>query len=312
MHGVPRFFVDSVLSCLRNGRIARKAKEMSPPVRRTLPLSDGKISYLAWEGEGPRLHFAHATGFNAETYEPLLTPLSERMSVLASDARGHGFTTLPTAPGSARDWLIFQRDLAQFLDASAKEPIVLAGHSMGATVSAMLAARWPDRVKGLILLEPVLMPRILHLVRWIPLRPPSIDLASRAERRRATFSSFDAARLSYLGRGAFRTWPEAFLLAYLRGGLVPTGEGEEVRLACAPTWEAQTFRATPIGAAGLASRIRCPVTLLYAEQSTPPESECRAFARRHGNTRLIKVPGTTHFLPMERPELVREEIARFA
>jgi len=31
----------------------------------------------------------------------------------------------------------------------------------------------------------------------------------------------------------------------------------------------------------------------------------------HGNTRLLKVPGTTHFLPMERPDLVREEIARF-
>jgi pimeloyl-ACP methyl ester carboxylesterase len=285
---------------------------MSPAIRQTLSLSEGNISYLEWPGEGPALHFAHATGFNAETYAPLLTPLSARMRILASDARGHGFTTLRTAPRLAQDWKIFRQDLGHFLDATVKGPIILAGHSMGAIVSAMIAALWPDRVKGLLLLEPVLMPRSLHLMRWVPLRPASMDLASRAERRRTTFGSFDAARVSYLGRGAFRTWPEEFLVAYLKGGLIPTGSGEEVRLACAPSWEAQTFRSTPIGAVSLARRIRCPVTLLYAEHSTPPESECRAFARRHGHTRLIKVPGTTHFLPMERPDLVREEIERLA
>ena len=289
-----------------------KLRGMSQPVRHTLALSDGNISYLEWTGGGPTLHFAHATGFNAETYAPLLTPLSARMRILASDARGHGFSTLRTAPRLARDWKIFRADLARFLEATAAGPVILAGHSMGATVSAMIAAFWPDRVKGLILLEPVLVPKILHLVRWVPLRPPSMDLASRAERRRTTFASFDAARVSYLGRGAFRTWPEEFLVAYLKGGLISTGNGSEMRLACAPSWEAQTFRSTPIGAVDLARRIRCPVTLLYAEHSAPPESECRAFARRHGHTRLIKVPGTTHFLPMERPDAVREEIERLA
>ncbi len=287
-----------------------KLNAMSHPTRRSLALSDGNISYLAWGGNGPALHFAHATGFNAETYAPLLTPLSDRMRILASDARGHGFTALPTVPGSARGWKIFRRDLVQFLDATVREPVVLAGHSMGAIVSAMIAARWPERVTGLILLEPVFVPGLLHFVRWIPYRPPGVDLASRAERRRATFPSFEAALASYLGRGAFRTWPQEFLNAYLSGGLVPDGDG--VRLACAPAWEAQVFRSTPFGAARLARRIKCPVTLMYAEQSTPPESECQAFARRHGNTRLIKVPGTTHFLPMERPDLVQEEVLRFA
>lgn len=288
-----------------------KLKPMNQYSRHTFSLSDGNISYLEWRGNGPTLHFAHATGFNAETYAPLLTGLSDRMHILASDARGHGFTTLPTVPGTASDWDIFRRDLAKFLDAVAHGPVILAGHSMGAVVSAMIAAQWPDRVRGLVLIEPVLVPKVPHLLRWIPLCPTGVDLASRAERRRAAFSSFEAARLSYAGRGAFRTWPEEFLLAYLKGGLIRTGEGKDVRLACAPTWEAQTFRATPIGAVSLARKIRCPVTLMYAEQSIPPESECRKFARRHGNTRLIKVPGTTHFLPMERPDLVQEEVARF-
>jgi pimeloyl-ACP methyl ester carboxylesterase len=283
---------------------------MIQPIRQTQTLSDGNISYLEWEADRPTFHFAHATGFNAETYIPLLAPLADRLRVLASDARGHGFTTLPTAPGMTQGWNIYREDLARFLEATTSGPAILAGHSMGAVVSAMIAAAFPDRVKALLLIEPVLVPNILRLLSWIPFRPPSMDLAARAERRRATFASFDAALASYRGRGAFRTWPEDFVAAYLKGGLVPTGNGTEMRLACAPSWEAQTFRGAPFGAAGLARKIRCPVTLLYAENSTPPESECRLFARLHGNTRLIKVPGTTHFLPMERPDVVRDEIAR--
>lgn len=148
---------------------------MNAPARRILPLSDGNISYLEWEGSGPTFHFAHATGFNAETYVPLLAPLADKLRILASDARGHGFTTLPTGPGVARNWAIYREDLAKFLAATTKAPAILAGHSMGATVSAMIAAAFPDRVKALILIEPVLMPNILRLLNWIPfVRPASI------------------------------------------------------------------------------------------------------------------------------------------
>jgi pimeloyl-ACP methyl ester carboxylesterase len=144
---------------------------MNAPARHSLSLSDGNISYLEWPADGPVLHFAHATGFNAETYVPLLAPLSDDLRILASDARGHGLTGLPTAPGMARDWAIYREDLARFLEATTNGPVVLAGHSMGATVSAMIAARFPDRVSGLILIEPVLIPHFLRLLRWIPFRP---------------------------------------------------------------------------------------------------------------------------------------------
>ncbi|HTO41007.1 MAG TPA: alpha/beta hydrolase [Rhizomicrobium sp.] len=283
---------------------------MSLPARQSFSRPNGDISLLEWpNNSGPALYFAHATGFNAQTYLPLLTPLAANMRVIAADARGHGFTTLPTGPDMAKGWEVYREDLAALLDATAPGPLYLAGHSMGAVTCAMFAARWPERVKGLILLEPVLIPWIARLILLLPGGLNSA-MSNRAEKRRDHFPSFEAARDSYRGRGAFRTWPEDFLTAYLEGGLLPTGQGTEMRLACAPAWEAQTFRSAPFGAARLADKIRCPVTLIYAEHSTPPESECRAFARAHGNTRLLKIPQTTHFLPMERPDLVREEIIR--
>jgi pimeloyl-ACP methyl ester carboxylesterase len=91
---------------------------------------------------------------------------------------------------------------------------------------------------------------------------------------------------------------------------MPDGDG--VRLTCAPAWEADIYANSPIGAARLAKNLTCPVTLLYGDSdSTVPESEVEILSRE-ANARVVKVPGTSHFLPMEKPEVVREEIARMA
>lgn len=290
---------------------------MTDPLRKKLPLSDGEVSYLDWSAQRPLLHFAHATGFNAETYRGLLTPLQGRFHVAAADLRGHGFTTLPAVPGPLADWATFGRDLALILDRLDKGPAVLAGHSMGAITSLMVAARSPGRVLGLVLVEPVLVPRFARLKARLsrflgrePLR--NTNLAVLAAKRRATFPSFEAALSAYRGRGAFKTWPDETIADYLRGGLISTGNGMEMRLACEPSWESSVFQHALPGAARLARHVRCPLTLIYADEGTAHDNEVEIVARAHGEARLVKVPGTTHFLPMERPDVVREEIARVA
>jgi pimeloyl-ACP methyl ester carboxylesterase len=280
-----------------------------------MALADGEVSYLEWPAEAPLLHFAHATGFNAETYRALLTPLQGRFRIAAVDQRGHGFTTLPATPGPQADWTNFGRDLARIIEQLGDAPAVLAGHSMGAITSMMVAAAAPHRVRGLVLIEPVLVPsfsrhraRILRALGRVP--PPGTDLASMAAKRRAVFPSFDMALSAYRSRGAFKTWPEEVLVDYLRGGLVPTGNGTEMRLACEPTWESSVFRHAPPGIARLASRIRCPLTLIHAGDGTAKEHEIRVVARRHPRARIVHVPETTHFLPMERPDIVQFEVGR--
>jgi pimeloyl-ACP methyl ester carboxylesterase len=288
---------------------------MTDPQRKKLPLSDGDVSYLDWSAPAPLLHFAHATGFNAQTYRGLLTPLQGRFHVAAADQRGHGFTTLPAVPGPLADWTTFGRDLALILDLLDKGPAILAGHSMGAITSLMVAASHPDRVRALVLVEPVLVPRFARvkarLSRFLGREPAqNSNLADMAAKRRATFPSFEMALSAYRGRGAFKTWPEDTLADYLRGGLIATGNGTEMRLACAPAWESSVFQHAPPGAARLARHVRCPLTLIHADEGTAHENEVEVVARAHGNARLVKVPGATHFLPMERPDIVREEIER--
>jgi pimeloyl-ACP methyl ester carboxylesterase len=292
----------------------RFSRPMTVPVRKTLPLPEGEVSCLVWEGPGPFLHFAHATGFNAETYRGLLTPLAARLRIAAADLRGHGFSTLPTGSGLAGNWTIYRDDLVQILERLDAGPAILSGHSMGGTVSLMAAAMRPERVHGLVLVEPVMIPRLAALPQFfarVGVVNPGPNLADRAGQRRDTFPSLDAALAAYTGRGAFKTWQAETLADYLRGGLIEDQDAHAVRLACKPAWEAQTFRTTPFGMARLVRRVRCPVTVVYGTiASTCRESEAEVF--RRAGARVVKVDGASHFLPMEYPDLVRDEIARMA
>ena len=70
-------------------------------------------------------------------------------------------------------------------------------------------------------------------------------------------------------------------------------------------------RHAPPGGARYASKASCPLTVVYSPVSnTTRDREVDIITRRHKNTRLVKVPDTTHFLPMERPDIVQEEIDR--
>lgn len=288
---------------------------MTEPLRKSATLRDGNASYLEWETKAPALHFAHANGFNAETYRGLLQPLGGQAHIFASDLRGHGQSTLHADTSLIRGWAVFRDDLVRLLDTLGAGPYVLAGHSMGATASVMAAALRPDLVRALVLCEPVFVPpRMWALSRALRAigMTPRFDLAVRAAKRRDVFPSLEAAIAAYRGRGAFASWPEQTIRDYLTGGVTPTGKGEEVRLSCSPKWEAADFRNAPTGKRALAKTIRCPVTILRGLQpgSTTSEDEAEKFARAHGNTRIVTVAGSGHFLPMEKPQIVRDEIVR--
>lgn len=266
----------------------------------------GPVSALQ-SGRGPRLHFAHATGMNAELYARLLAPLAERLAVTASDARGHGHTGLDRDPAHLTCWEDFADDLLRLIDViDAGSPWILAGHSMGATVSLLAASLRPDRVAGLVLLDPPMLPfDTAATVRAGAITPN--PMADQAARRRGMFPSRAEARAAYQGRGVFRSWSDDDLDAYLAGGLIDTDEG--VELACAPAFESATFRAVSPNVEPALAQLRCPFILLAGDEgSTVRDPELAIFAAHPMCRRAERLPGTTHFLPLERPEQVRAAI----
>lgn len=286
------------------------------PVRKPLRMWDGDISVLTWEGAGskaPAMHFAHANGFNALTYRTIFDELSLFMRVYASDLRGHGQSTLAANPKGMRSWQIYADDILRVVQEVDGKPKVLAGHSLGATASLMAAIENPSWVTGLVLIDPVLPPpaelRRLSLLRATGL----FKTSARARTKRGIWPSREAMFENYRGRGAFKLWPEEVVRDYVAGGSLDYIDYRQVRLACTPGWEAANYRAGPPNVwKGLAS-VKVPVTLIVAEKrSTCPEESVALFQKKLPNARVVRVPGASHFLPMEQPDVIRLEMRLMA
>ncbi len=153
--------------------------------RITISTPAGPVSALQG-GSGPRLHFAHATGMNAQLYEAVLAPLADHFAITISDARGHGFTALDRDPAHLKSWDDFAVELGRLLDViDSGSAWILAGHSMGATVSLLAAAMRPERVAGLVLLDPPMLPfDVAREVRAGAIIPN--PMADQAARRRGS------------------------------------------------------------------------------------------------------------------------------
>lgn len=284
--------------------------EYEPRARRVaLPSRGGEMSVLDF-GDPDRpvdIVFSHANGFNARTYRTILSPLASELRILAVDMRGHGDSALPTVIEGRDGWHEFREDLRALIAAETDSPVVLAGHSMGGTASLLAAAADPDRVKALALFDPVIFTPSQRATD-ISDNP----LAEGAQRRRATFPSKAAVREAYTGRGAFRSWRPEQLADYVEAGFRETPEGE-VTLTCTPAWEASNFRTHNYDPWAAFRATRCPIRILRAEQgSTARLDDGEAELLATGRVRIEVIPGTSHFLPMERPELVRQLLREVA
>ncbi len=272
------------------------------------PTGPGEI---AWDDYGPAdrapdLVFLHANGFNARAYRTILAPLAGTLRILAVDQRGHGATTLAT-DRPRTSWLDLKDDLLAFLDAMKIERVALAGHSMGGTVSLLAAAEAPGRVRALALLDPVIRARdVAPRVSQEAMR--ASPMIAGAIRRRRSFPSRAAAVLGYHGRGAFRTWTDAMLKDYIAAGLRDMPDGT-VELSCTPEWEVSNYLNQDHDSWGAFERSVCPIHILRAASDSPGQiAEHVDQLTASGRIRIETVPDTTHFLPMERPDLVRAAI----
>ncbi|WP_269715576.1 alpha/beta fold hydrolase [Caulobacter sp. NIBR2454] len=281
--------------------------------RRTITVAGGAMAALEF-GPADRpidVVFLNANGFNAMTYRSILGPL-KTLRILAVDQRGHGHTNLPLKQTPRASWNDLRDDLLALLETLDGPPPVLAGHSMGGTASLLAAAKHPGVARGLVLFDPVVTPRAAWWAAQLPGAAAAalkgFPLAVATVRRRDRFPDRETAFAGYHGRGAFKTWSDQMLRDYLEDGLIPTGEGD-LKLACKPAWEASNYAAQGHNSWGALRRIGVPTRILRAERnSTCSLVETSPLLARKPNISLSTIAGTSHFIAMERPELVREAL----
>ncbi|MBI3724341.1 alpha/beta hydrolase, partial [bacterium] len=115
---------------------------------RTIDL-DGPIHYADFGGEGPTLVLVHGLGGSHVNWISSAPLLAKHARVLAPDLPGFGRTP---RNGRSAAVLAQARILDRFLESTGRA--ILVGNSMGGLVVMLEAARRPESVAGLVLVDP--------------------------------------------------------------------------------------------------------------------------------------------------------------
>jgi pimeloyl-ACP methyl ester carboxylesterase len=275
---------------------------------------DGKLHYLDWRGPDPQIHFLHANGFCAGTYSPFIKHLVDDFHIFASDIRGHGGSDQPNIE-RIRSWTVFAQDLKTLIEQTMVPPIIAMGHSLGAVTTYIAAAKYPHLFSSIVLIDPVILPyRLLWriaAVKMLGLRD-KLPLARTARRRRRIFQGKkQALKLFAAGRGIFKKWSKEFVQAYLECGLLEK-DSETAVLKCDPELEAQIFESVPVGVWRYAKKISCPVLAIRGALSdTFYADSAQRLNGRISDFEVVTIPGSGHFIPMEKPEECAQVIRDF-
>ncbi len=94
---------------------------------------------------------ANGLGTTSASWARVTAPIAERTRVCAYDRAGQGWSD---EASNQRDGIESAQDLHELLAAAGENgPYVLVGHSTGGTYAMTYAARYPDEVAGLVLLD---------------------------------------------------------------------------------------------------------------------------------------------------------------
>jgi pimeloyl-ACP methyl ester carboxylesterase len=119
----------------------------------TAHLLGGPVHYVDYGGLGPAMVLVHGLGGSTLNWLDAAPGLSGRNHVYAIDLIGFGLTP-PAARRSDIETNLALLD--RFLREVVAEPAVLVGNSMGGLISLLEAARSPERVRGLVLVNPAI------------------------------------------------------------------------------------------------------------------------------------------------------------
>jgi pimeloyl-ACP methyl ester carboxylesterase len=113
-----------------------------------------EVHYLRTGGDKPPVVLLHGLTANGACWTPIARELESDYDVVMPDARGHGNSG---APHDGYRYDDLAADVLGLMDALGLADPVLLGHSMGGMTAAVVAARDPRRLRGLLLADPTFL-----------------------------------------------------------------------------------------------------------------------------------------------------------
>ena len=283
---------------------------MAVPQQKRVALGDVELCYFEWgRAEGATVLLVHATGFHARCWDAVARTL-EDTHVVAVDQRGHG----RSSKRGPYDWRTFGADLAAFVETLALDDVVGVGHSMGGHSLVQAASQHGSRFAKLLLVDPVILDPAAYAEHD---RVAAFTSAEQhpVSKRRNGWSSPEAMFERFASRHPFHLWQRDVLMDYCRGGLLR--ENGAWVLACPPLVEAAIYLQSAGSDIGdLVASLPHPVRVLRAHRKGERESAMdfsqsptwAGLAAAFPNGEDVHLPDLTHFIPMQRPDLVAAHI----
>jgi pimeloyl-ACP methyl ester carboxylesterase len=283
------------------GGVRRGSVRRGERVLRWLQAGDG----------GPIVVLAAGARDTSLTWVPVLPALAARLTVVAYDRAGLGASdpdsSLPTAARQLAD-------LTAVIDTAAGGRCVLVGHSWGGMLAQLLASRSPERVAGLVLVDPAQLgmldgipPLLRRSYGYLAERVPSLlldlGLLQPMARRQAQRTS---ATITASPR----------LQALLADAAAAAAGRAQIAAARAESRGIRASRSLP-GEAAAVTLPAVPTAVLSATRGFPPQvrrhwTELQASLAAAAGARHIVVPGAGHGVHQDRPELVARVILEVA
>lgn len=256
--------------------------------------TDGLVdgTHVRSTGAGAPLVLIHGVGVDLEIWEPLVPLLQPGRRLIRYDMQGHGKSAKPPGPYRLDDFVAQLDRLARALGLGRFD---LAGFSMGGMVAEAFAARFPERVRRLALLNTVhdrsAAERAAVALRLAQVEAGDVDRSLEAALERWLTPAFRDAHpdIAAAIERRMRANDRAAYLASYR--VFATGDAEVLEVI---------------------DQIRCPTLVMTAEHdvgSTP--AMARAFAARLPNATLEILPGLRHLALLEASERVAGLLDRF-
>lgn len=258
----------------------------------------GVKPHLRSAGSGPTVLCLHSSASSSKQWRALTERLADRYRVVAPDLYGYG----ESPPWPAERRLSFDDEielLAPLLESLG--PLHLVGHSYGAAVALKLALAYPDRIRRLVIYEPVLF-RLLAYANAS--RPMAREIFAVAV---AVVEAVERGELEYAARQFVDYW---------------SGEGswhalaEEQRHTIAQRMRKVAYEFDAIGTDILPlsayARVQAPTLYLYGTQAPRPTRTIAALlAGVLPRAVMQPLHGIGHMGPLSHAGLVNAHIERF-
>jgi pimeloyl-ACP methyl ester carboxylesterase len=244
----------------------------------------------------PVIHFAHANGFPAGTYNKLFKLLGPEYSVISIDRLGHS-AKYPVDD----NWVSLTDELIQHIEDNSDRPVIGLGHSLGAILDFRAAYERPELFQQIIMLDPPLVygPFALFLAAIKKLQLAGrMGPAALTKGRREEWPSREAAKAQLQSKPLFSRFDPDCFSDYIENGIIETPSG--VKLSFNAKVEVDIFKTTPHDMHRFKPGMSVPGSLLVGEHSQFRRLVV-GFARKH-QLHFECFAGGSHLFPLEYPE----------